>query len=130
MLAIKLIFRKSDGKILGTQTLGREGVDKRIDTFAMAIQMGCTVYDLEEAELTYAPQFGSAKSPINFAGMVAANVLRGDMPVTHWNSHKDGLLLDVRNSEELAVEGVPGAVNIPLNDLRSRLVLCQSNNDG
>ncbi len=121
MLAIKLIFRKSDGKILGAQALGRDGVDKRIDALAMAIQMGCTVYDLEESELTYAPQFGSAKSPVNFAGMVAANVLRGDMPVTHWNSEEDGLLLDVRHPEELAVESIPGAVNIPLDELRSRL---------
>ncbi len=121
MLAIKCIFRKSDGKILGAQALGLDGVDKRIDALAMAIQMGCTVYDLEESELTYAPQFGSAKSPVNFAGMVAANVLRGDMPVTHWNSDEDGLLLDVRHPEELAVEDIPGAVNIPLDDLRSRL---------
>jgi NADPH-dependent 2,4-dienoyl-CoA reductase/sulfur reductase-like enzyme/rhodanese-related sulfurtransferase len=121
MLAIKLIFRKSDGKILGAQALGQDGVDKRIDAFAMAIQYGGTVYDLEETELTYAPQFGSAKSPVNFAGMVAANVLRGDMPVTHWNSLGSGFLLDVRHPEELAVESVPGAVNIPLDQLRRRL---------
>jgi NADPH-dependent 2,4-dienoyl-CoA reductase/sulfur reductase-like enzyme len=83
MLALKLIFRKSDGKVLGAQSLGKDGVDKRIDAFAMAIQFGATVYDLEETELTYAPQFGSAKSPANFAAMVAANILRGDMPVSH-----------------------------------------------
>ena len=76
-LAMKVIFRKSDGKLLGAQAVGEDGVDKRIDAFAMAIQMGATVYDLEEAELCYAPQFGSAKSPVNFAGMVAADVLRG-----------------------------------------------------
>ena len=84
-LAMKIIFRKSDGRLLGAQAVGEDGVDKRIDAFAMAIQMGATVYDLEEAELCYAPQFGSAKSPVNFAGMVAADVLRGDMPLSHWN---------------------------------------------
>lgn len=121
MLAIKVLFRKSDGRLLGTQVLGEEGVGKRIDSFAMAIQMGCTVYDLEEAELSYAPQFGSAKDPVNFAGMIAANVLRGDMPLCHWNSVENGFLLDVRNPPELAVESVPGALNIPLPQLRARL---------
>ena len=82
MLAIKVLFRKSDGRLLGAQVLGEDGVPKRIDSFAMAIQMGCTIYDLEEAELCYAPPFGSAKDPVNFAGMVAANVLRGDMPIS------------------------------------------------
>jgi rhodanese-related sulfurtransferase len=101
--------------------LGEDGAPKRIDSFAMAIQMGATVYDLEEAELCYAPPFGSAKDPVNFAGMIAANVLRGDMPLCHWNSLGDGLLLDVRNPPELAVESVPGAVNIPLPQLRARL---------
>ena len=101
--------------------VGEDGVDKRIDAFAMAIQMGGTIYDLEEAELCYAPQFGSAKSPVNFAGMVAADVLRGDMPLTHWNSGESGFLLDVRHPEELAIEHAPGAVNIPLDQLRSRL---------
>lgn len=121
MLAIKVLFRKSDGRLLGTQVLGEEGVGKRIDSFAMAIQMGCTVYDLEEAELSYAPQFGSAKDPVNFAGMIAANVLRGDMPLCHWNSVENGFLLDVRNPPELAVESVPDALNIPLPQLRARL---------
>ncbi len=120
-LAIKVLFRKSDGRLLGAQVVGEDGVDKRIDSFAMAVQMGCTVYDLEEAELCYAPPFGSAKDPVNFAGMVAANVLRGDMPLCHWNSVEGGFLLDVRNPLELAGESVPGAVNIPLPQLRARL---------
>ncbi len=120
-LAIKVIFRKSDGRLLGAQAVGQDGVDKRIDVLAMAIQMGATVYDLEEIELCYAPQFGSAKSPVNFAGMVAAGVLRGDMPLTHWNSGETGFLLDVRHPEELVVEQVPGAVNIPLDQLRACL---------
>jgi rhodanese-related sulfurtransferase len=115
------MFRKSDGRLLGAQALGLDGVDKRISALAMAIQMGATIYDLEEAELCYAPQFGSAKDPINFAGMIAADVLRGDMPVSHWDSAKTGFLLDVREPVELAVENVPEALNIPLGQLRTRL---------
>ena len=103
------------------QVLGEDGVPKRIDSFAMAIQMGCTVYDLEESELCYAPPFGSAKDPVNFAGMVAADILRGDMPQCHWSCILNGFLLDVRNPSELAVESVPGALNIPLPQLRARL---------
>jgi rhodanese-related sulfurtransferase len=101
--------------------LGEDGVPKRIDSFAMAIQMGCTIYDLEESELCYAPPFGSAKDPVNFAGMVAADILRGDMPISHWDSVNGGFLLDVRNPQEIAVEAVPGAVAIPLPQLRKRL---------
>ena len=118
---MKIIFRNSDGRLLGAQAVGRDGVDKRIDALAMAIQLGATIYDLEEAELCYAPQFGSAKSPVNFAGMVAADVLRGDMPLCHWQSVDNGFLLDVRNPPELLVENVPGAINIPLPELRARL---------
>jgi len=123
MLGLKFIFRKSNGKVLGAQALGEDGpaVDKRISAFAMAIQMGATVYDLEEAELCYAPQFGSAKDPVNFAGMVAANILRGDMPVSHWETLNGDFLLDVREPVELVVENVPGATNIPLGQLRKRL---------
>jgi NADPH-dependent 2,4-dienoyl-CoA reductase/sulfur reductase-like enzyme/rhodanese-related sulfurtransferase len=120
-IVLKIIFRKSDGRLLGAQALGLDGVEKRIDALAMAIQMGATVYDLEEAELCYAPPFGSAKDPVNFAGMVPADVLRGDMPLCHWASVDGGFLLDVRNPPELAVEQVPGAVNIPLPELRARL---------
>jgi rhodanese-related sulfurtransferase len=87
----------------------------------MAIQMGATIYDLEEAELCYAPQFGSAKDPVNFAGIVAADVLKGDMPLSHWDSAGTGFLLDVREPVELAVENVPGSLNIPIGQLRARL---------
>jgi NADPH-dependent 2,4-dienoyl-CoA reductase/sulfur reductase-like enzyme/rhodanese-related sulfurtransferase len=122
-VGMKVIFRKSDGRLLGAQAVGADGpaVDKRISELAMAIQMGATVYDLEEAELCYAPQFGSAKDPVNFAGMIAADVLRGDMPLAHWDHVKDAFLLDVRNPVELVIESVPGAVNIPLGELRTRL---------
>ena len=123
MLGLKFIFRKSDGKVLGAQALGEDGpaVDKRISAIAVAIQMGATIYDLEEVEMCYAPQFGSAKDPVNFAGMVAADVLRGDMPLTHWESLGGAFLLDVRGPAELALDSVPGAVNIPLTQLRARL---------
>lgn len=123
MLGLKVIFRKSDGRLLGAQALGQDGpaVDKRISALAAFIQMGATIYDLEEAELCYAPQFGSAKDPVNFAGMVAGNILRGDMPIRHWNDQDGAFLLDVREPVELAVERVPEAVNIPLGQLRERL---------
>jgi NADPH-dependent 2,4-dienoyl-CoA reductase/sulfur reductase-like enzyme/rhodanese-related sulfurtransferase len=123
MIGMKLLFRKSDGRVLGAQAAGLEGpaVDKRISALAVAIQMGATVYDLEESELCYAPQFGSAKDAVNFAGMVAADVLRGDMPLAHWSDADGALLLDVRQPVELVVESVPGAVNIPLPQLRKRL---------
>ncbi len=120
-IAMKVLFRKSDGRFLGSQAVGEDGVDKRISALAMALQMGATIYDLEEAELCYAPQFGSAKDPVNFAGMVAADIVRGDMPISHWDASESGFLLDVREPAELAVESVPGAVNIPLGQLRARL---------
>ena len=112
LLAMKVLFRKTDGRLLGAQALGEDGVDKRISSMAALIQMGATVYDLEETELCYAPQFGSAKDPVNFAGMVAAGVLRGDMPITHWDSARSEFLLDVREPFELAVENVPEAVHL------------------
>jgi NADPH-dependent 2,4-dienoyl-CoA reductase/sulfur reductase-like enzyme/rhodanese-related sulfurtransferase len=135
-IAMKVIFRASDGRVLGAQAVGPDGVDKRISTLAFAIQMGATVYDLEQAELCYAPPFGSAKDPINFAGMIAAGVLRGDMPLRHWPDAPNAFILDVREPVELAVESVDGAVNIPIGQLRARLdelprdreilVLCRS----
>jgi NADPH-dependent 2,4-dienoyl-CoA reductase/sulfur reductase-like enzyme/rhodanese-related sulfurtransferase len=123
MIRLKVIFRKSDGRFLGAQALSEDGpaVDKRISALAVALQMSATIYDLEEAELCYAPQFGSAKDPLNFAGMVAGDVLRGDMPLTHWCEAGSAFLLDVRQPDELAVEKVLDAVNIPLGQLRSHL---------
>lgn len=123
VLGMKVLFRKSDGKLLGAQALGEDGpaVDKRISALSVALQLGASVYDLEEAELCYAPQFGSAKDAVNFAGMVAADVLRGDMPLAHWDEADDAFLLDVRQPVELTVESVPGALDIPLGELRQRL---------
>jgi len=123
MIGLKVLFRKSDGKVLGAQALGEDGpaVDKRISALAVAIQMGATIHDLEEAELCYAPQFGSAKDPVNFAGMVAANILEDGMLVSHWDELDGAFLLDVREPVELTIERVPGAVNIPIGQLRSRM---------
>ena len=120
-IAMKVIYRKSNGKLLGAQAMGEDLVDKRISALAMALQMGATIYDLEEAELCYAPQFGSAKDPVNFAGMIAADVQRGDMPLSHWTKSEEDFLLDVREPVELAVESEPRAINIPLGQLRARL---------
>lgn len=120
---IKLLFSPDTGKVLGAQAVGREGVEKRIDVIAMAIQMGATVYDLEEAELCYAPQFGAAKDPVNVAGMIAANHLKKDAPVAHWASIRpeEEFLIDVRSPEEYAAFHPKGAINIPLPLLRGRM---------
>jgi NADPH-dependent 2,4-dienoyl-CoA reductase/sulfur reductase-like enzyme/rhodanese-related sulfurtransferase len=122
-MALKLIFSTKDGRVLGAQAVGKEGVEKRIDVIAMAIQRNSTVFDLEEAELCYSPQFGAAKDPVNLAGMVAANTLRGDAPIAHWEdiTESKAMILDVRTLGEVAVDRVKGAVNIPLPELRSLL---------
>lgn len=120
-ISMKLIFAKSDGRILGAQAYGEEGVDRRIDVIATFIHKGGTVYDLEEAELCYAPQYGSAKDAANFAGMIAANVLRNDMPVAHWSTDHASLLLDVREPSEVEAYAVSNAIHIPLKQLRARL---------
>ena len=116
---LKLLFRRSDGRVLGAQAVGEEGVDKRIDVIAMAIQLGGTVHDLGEAELCYAPQFGAAKDPVNLAGFVAENVRNGDMPLA--TGQAGAFVLDVREPAECAGGMLPGAVNIPLHQLRDRL---------
>ncbi len=120
---LKLIFRKSDGRILGAQAIGEAAVDRRIDVIATAIQFGGTVFDLEESELCYAPQYGAAKDPVNFAGMIAANFLRGDAPLADWKNltSGDAMLVDVRDPDEFEEGHIEGAVNFPLHDLRSRL---------
>ena len=121
---LKLLFSVPDGRILGAQAVGYEGVEKRIDVIASAIQFKGTVHDLAEAELCYAPQFGAAKDPVNLAGMLAENVLNGDMPVADWLEldRTDALLLDVREPEEFAHGHIPKAINLPLSQLRSRYV--------
>jgi rhodanese-related sulfurtransferase len=120
---LKLIFRLPDGLILGAQAFGERGVERRIDVIAMALQKKATVFDLEEAELCYAPQYGSAKDPVNLAGMVAANVLRGDVELAAWENlaNTGAWLLDVRDRTEFQAGAIEGAINIPLGELRSRL---------
>jgi NADPH-dependent 2,4-dienoyl-CoA reductase/sulfur reductase-like enzyme/rhodanese-related sulfurtransferase len=121
-IALKVLFEPKTGRILGAQACGMDGVDKRIDVISMAIQSGKTMNDLEEVELCYSPQYGSAKDPINLAGMIASNMLRGDQPITHWTStEKREQLIDVRSEEEHKTFHVPNSKNIPLPELRQRL---------
>ena len=121
---LKLVFSVPDGRILGAQAVGFEGVEKRIDVIATSIQFNGTVHDLAEAELCYAPQFGAAKDPVNLAGMLAENVLNGDMPVADWLEldRTDALLVDVREGDEFSRGHIPKAINLPLSQLRSRYV--------
>lgn len=119
---IKLLFDTNDGRILGAQAIGEAGVDRRIDVLAMAIQMNATVFDLEESELCYAPQYGAAKDPINLAGMIASNVLKKDLPLAHWDQlESNALLLDVREMHEKTDAFCPDALQIPLSQLRQRI---------
>jgi len=120
---IKLLFRSSDGLILGAQAVGEADVARRIDVIAMAIQLGGTVYDLEQAELCYAPQYGAAKDPVNMSGMIAGNVLRGDVTVADWSELRttDALILDVRTTKEYESGHIDGALNLPLEELRQRI---------
>jgi NADPH-dependent 2,4-dienoyl-CoA reductase/sulfur reductase-like enzyme/rhodanese-related sulfurtransferase len=122
-ITMKLIYSREDCRILGAQAVGEEGVEKRIDVIAMAMQKHATVYDLEEAELCYAPQFGTAKDAVNFSGMVAANALRGDSPTAHWANVNDlgAFILDVREPSEFKGSHFEGAVNIPLPVLREKM---------
>ncbi|MCB2156619.1 FAD-dependent oxidoreductase [bacterium] len=122
---LKVLFRPKDGQLLSAQAVGRAGVEKRIDVIATLIQMGGTVFDMEEVELCYAPQFGAAKDPVNMAGFIAANHLRGDSPLTHWDdvaeAEGDPLIVDVREPEEFEAGHVEGAINVPLSQMRDRL---------
>ena len=122
-ITLKLIFSPEDGRILGAQAVGMEGIDKRVDVIATAIQNKATVFDLEEAELCYAPQLGAAKDPVNMAGMIAANILRGDAPIAHWEdiNNTNALILDVRESFEFNSGHMEGALNIPLEEIRTRM---------
>jgi len=124
-LSLKLLFDPKTGKILGAQCVGAKGVDKRIDVLAVALRAGMTVFDLQDLELCYAPPFGSAKDPVNYAGFVAANFIAGDMPICHVSDvvepRENQKLIDVRTPGEVQAGTIPGAVNIPLDELRDRL---------
>lgn len=122
---LKLIFDPVHGKILGAQAVGSDGVDKRIDVIATALRAGLTVYDLEHLELSYAPPYGSAKDPVNYAGFVASNVLRGDVQICHARDleslKKNQQILDVRPAETAGAGVISGASHLPLEELRDRL---------
>jgi len=124
-ISLKLLFDPGDGRILGAQAVGTAGVDRRIDVIAVAQRAGLTVTDLEDLELCYAPPYGSAKDPVNMAGFVAANVLRGDVAL--WEPEEletlasGQVLLDVRTLQEFAKGTIPGAVCAPVDELRDRL---------
>jgi NADPH-dependent 2,4-dienoyl-CoA reductase/sulfur reductase-like enzyme/rhodanese-related sulfurtransferase len=126
-MSLKLLFEPSTGRILGAQAVGGAGVDKRIDIFAVAIQAGMTVFDLEEMELAYSPQYGSAKDPVNMAGFVAAGLVRGDHPQADIETilalppEERPVLLDVRTLAEHAAGAIPGSVHIPIDELRANL---------
>ena len=123
-MSLKLLFAPEGGKILGAQVVGREGVDKRLDVLAVALRAGLTVFDLQDLELSYAPAYGSAKDPVNYAGFVAADVLRGDVKLWHAEAmppRPDQVLLDVRTAGEHAAGTIPGAENVPVDELRARL---------
>ena len=125
-MALKLLVDPSDGTILGAQGVGPEGVDKRIDVLATAIRGGITAPELADLELAYAPPFGSAKDPINMLGYIAENVLTGLVRTVQWSEVETmqsagAHIVDVRTAQEFAGGSIPGAVNIPLDELRERL---------
>jgi NADPH-dependent 2,4-dienoyl-CoA reductase/sulfur reductase-like enzyme/rhodanese-related sulfurtransferase len=122
---LKLLFAPGDGRVLGAQIVGRDGVDKRIDVLAVALRAGLTVFDLEQLELAYAPPYGSAKDPVNMAGFQAANLLRGD--VRFWYPRDWAALpahtqlVDVRSPAEHEHCSLPGSLLVPLPTLRDRV---------
>lgn len=140
-MSLKLLFDPDDGRILGAQAVGRTGVDKRIDVIATAMRAGLSASDLADLELAYAPQFGAAKDPVNMLGFIADNVMAGAIKLVQWYEIEDGtlpeeyVLLDVRSAREFAAGAIAGAINIPVDELRSSLgtiaqkpivVYCQS----
>ena len=123
-MTLKLLFTKDGKKILGAQIVGKDGVDKRIDTIGVATRLGASVTDLKALEFAYAPPYSSAKDPVNMLGFVAENVLGGLVKFAPWDiaeTDKDAVLLDVREDAELLAYAIPGAVHIPLGQLRDRL---------
>ena len=128
-LNFKLLFNPQSGKVLGAQCVGQDGVEKRIDVISTAMQGNLTVQDLADLELCYAPPVGSAKDPVNIAGMAAQNIIDGLVEQIDWKELKEvasqpGVaVLDVRNAAEISKNGalIDGAINIPLNHLRERM---------
>lgn len=123
---IKITFSPTDGKLYGAQIVGYDGVDTRIDQYALAIKQGATVEQLTRLEHAYAPPFSSAKDPVAISGYVAGNILSGKMTPLYWREMQQAdkrqvTLVDVRTPDEYALGTIPGAINIPLDNLRERL---------
>ncbi|MDY0150743.1 MAG: FAD-dependent oxidoreductase [Candidatus Cloacimonas sp.] len=125
-LTIKIVFSPADGKLLGAQIVGFDGVDKRTDMLAHILKHGESIYEMQEIEHAYAPPYSSAKDPVNVAGLVAGNILSGMVKIVHWDEIRkvnlqDTVLIDVRTSEEYALGSIEGSLNIPVDEMRSRL---------
>ena len=125
-MTIKITFSPKDGKLFGAQIVGCDGVDKRIDQYALAIKNGATVSQLTQLEHAYAPPFSSAKDPVAISGYVAGNILSGRMKPLYWRELQQTdvskvTLVDVRTADEASLGSLPGAINIPLDDLRARM---------
>ncbi len=122
-MTVKVVFAPDTGRILGAQVAGFDGVDKRLDVLATALRAGLTVYDLEKLELAYAPPFGSAKDPVNMIGFLASNTLQEDLELWYAFDYPEAVdgaqIIDVRRPEEYAIWHIPGAVNVPLQELRA-----------
>ncbi|SNV25092.1 Coenzyme A disulfide reductase [Dermatophilus congolensis] len=132
-LALKLLIDPHTDTILGAQAIGKDGADKRIDIIATAMQAGLHACDLAELELAYAPQFGSAKDPINMLGFIAENRATGVEKTIQWHElataqHDGATLIDVRTPTEFTAGAIPGAINVPLDELRERLTEIPQNN--
>ena len=124
-LTMKVLFNPQTGKLLGAQIIGTDGVDKRIDVIATALKAGMTVHDLEDLELAYAPPFGSAKDPVNLAGMIAEHVIKGEVQNCQWHEiakldPEKTVVLDVRDKDEREEGYIPGSLHIPLPQLRKQ----------
>ena len=124
-MTIQINFAPADGKLLGAQIIGTDGVDKRIDTLSSVIQRGSTIDELTEFEHAYAPPYSSAKDPVNMAGFVAENIIQKRLKVIPWSAVKDissdDVLIDVRTALEFVEGNIPGSINIPVDELRNRL---------
>lgn len=124
-LSIKILFAPENGKLLGTQIVGFNGVDKRIEMLAQVIQRGGTVHDLAELEHAYAPPYSSAKDPVNMAGFVAENILNKKFRIIQWRElaelPADTIRIDVRTHDEYKLGTIPGFINIPVDELREHL---------